>query len=89
MNKHSKTIAAINAVRRMKKAVPVMAPNNMHDLAASQPTFQFPADDHFYMMTDGVKFYCMQRGGTHDEEHASFFSEAKCRGHMKNSHNLS
>lgn len=54
---------------------------------AAAPMAQ-PLTAPFYMLQKGEKFYCMQRMGSHDVEHASFFKEAKCRGHIFNSHGI-
>ena len=47
-----------------------------------------PALAPFFMVKVGSKFFCMQRGATHDIEHASFFKESRCRLHMKDRHGI-
>ena len=95
--------AAKNLVARMKKASPketrfddagsgreriTRAGAGRGDDLLVEPDILFPGNEDFFMTTDGTRFFCMQRSGAQDVVHASFFSELKCRGHMKNSHNL-
>ena len=56
--------------------------------AAAELALAHSNNDPFYMMEKDGKFFCMQRMGSHDIEHVSFFKEIKCRGHIFNSHGI-